>query len=71
MSLQSNQKLKTIILDAAIKKNQNNILKFRLFASITKYINSCLIVHNIYIDNFKTTFDIKLNLYVLNYLKNY
>ena len=36
---------------AVDKKNLTYILKFKLFLSIALYINFCLILNNIYIDN--------------------
>lgn len=65
-------KPKTTTLDVAAKrKNLDNILKIGLLANAAHNINSRLIFHDIYIHNSIIALDIKLNLWVLNYLKNY
>lgn len=44
------------------KENITYISKFRLLLNVSQHINFCLILHNIYIDNFTIMSNVKLNL---------
>lgn len=69
----SNLNAKTSILDTTLeqKENMNYIKKFGLLLSVAQYINSQLILNNIYIDNSIVTSDIKFNLYVFHCFESY
>ena len=72
LSPPSNRNPETTILDTAVKReNLNCISKFRLLASFAQYINSCLILYDVYIDNLTIASDVELNSRVFNYLKSY
>lgn len=46
-------------------------MKLKLFLSITSYIIFCYTFNNNYINDLKIVLDIKLNLWVFNYIKSY
>ena len=58
-------------LDAADKANLTYLSKFGLSLSVAQHINSRLILNDIHIDDSATASDIKLNLWVRNYLEGY
>ena len=62
---------KTSSNTAAISDNLSYIKKFGLSASVAQYINSCLILNNVHINNPTTAFNVKLNSWVLNCLESY
>lgn len=55
-----NPKTKTLNITTS-KNNLNYIKKFELHIDIAKYINSCLIFNDVYIDDLTIVLDIKLN----------
>lgn len=67
----SNWSFNTIFLTIINKANLIYILNFKLFLSITKYINFYLIFNDIYIKNPKIVSNIKLNIWIFNCVKNY
>lgn len=70
--LTNNNNSKTSILDITIlRKNLDYILRFKLLIKVIQYINLCLIFYDIYINKPTIVLDIKLNLYIFNYLKIY
>lgn len=67
-----NLNLKTKISNTiAIKDNLSYIAKFGLFASVTQYIDFYSILNNIHIDNSTTVLDMKLKLWIFNFLESY
>lgn len=71
-SLTSNPNINHAILDATSDKvNLTYISKFGLPSSVIQYINFDLIFNKIHINNFTIVSDIKLNLWVLNWLESY
>ena len=62
LSLQSNYKPKTTILNVATKReNLNCILKFRLSANVAQHINLWLIFYDVHIDDSTVASNIGLN----------
>ena len=62
----------TTILDATAKrKTLNYISKFRLPANVAQYIDLCLILHDVHINDPTIASDVELNSWVLNCLESY
>ena len=62
----------TTILDAvAERENLNYISKFGLPANVAHHIDSCLILHDVHIDDPIIVLSIELISWVLNYLESY
>ena len=68
----SNLNPKITTLDTTtIRENPSYLVKFGLPPSIVQYINTCLIFYDVYVDDSTAALDIKLNSWVLIYLKTY
>ena len=68
----SDRNPETTILDAvAERENLNCISKFGLPTSVAQHIDSCLILHDVYIDDPIIALDVELNLWILNCLERY
>ena len=68
----SNLNPETTSLDTiTIGENLSYLAKFGLFPNVTQHIDTCLIFHNVHIDDPTTTSDIEFNLWILMCLKNY